>query len=42
MSEHGNMNIDAQKESFQGFVKLFTFGTIGIVILLILMATFLV
>ncbi|WP_420854592.1 aa3-type cytochrome c oxidase subunit IV [Sneathiella marina] len=35
------MNIDAQKESFNAFVKLFTFGTIGVVILLILMAIFL-
>ncbi|PHQ70600.1 MAG: aa3-type cytochrome c oxidase subunit IV [Sneathiella sp.] len=41
MSEHGNMNIDTQKETFQGFVKLFTYGTIAIVILLVLMATFL-
>ena len=41
MSEQGNMNIDAQKESFDEFVKLFKYGTIGIVILLILMAIFL-
>jgi flagellar biogenesis protein FliO len=41
MSEHGNMNIDMQKGSFQLFVKLFTYSTIGIVILLILMAIFL-
>ncbi|MEH6547916.1 MAG: aa3-type cytochrome c oxidase subunit IV [Sneathiella sp.] len=41
MTEPGQMNIDAQKASFQAFVKLFTVGTIGIIILLILMATFL-
>ena len=42
MTEPGQMNIDMQKASFQAFVKLFTCGTIGIGILLILMATFLV
>lgn len=41
MTEPGQMNIDAQKASFHAFVKLFTVGTIGIIILLILMATFL-
>ncbi len=41
MSEHGKMDITAQQESFKGFVKLFTVGTIGVIILLILMAIFL-
>ncbi|MCF8468710.1 MAG: aa3-type cytochrome c oxidase subunit IV [Sneathiella sp.] len=38
MSEHGNMNIEMQKDAFHAFVKLFKYGTIGVVILLILMA----
>jgi flagellar biogenesis protein FliO len=41
MTEPGQMNIDAQKASFHNFVKLFTFGTMGVVVLLVLMAIFL-
>lgn len=29
MYEQGNMNIDQQKASYGGFVKLFAYGTIG-------------
>ena len=42
MSEHDNMNIEMQKDAFHAFVTLFKYGTIGVVILLILMAIFLV
>ncbi|MEP3244706.1 MAG: aa3-type cytochrome c oxidase subunit IV [Sneathiella sp.] len=38
MFEPGSMNIEAQKESYAGFVKLFTVCTIGLVILLAVMA----
>lgn len=42
MSEQGQMDISTQRETFKAFVNLFKYGTIGIVILLILMAIFLV
>ena len=29
MYEQGNMDIDQQKASYDGFVKLFVYGTIG-------------
>ena len=29
MYEQGNMNIEQQKASYDGFVKLFAYGTIG-------------
>ena len=41
MHENGSMDISAQKESFDAFIKLFKYGTIFLVILLILMAIFL-
>ena len=33
MYEHGNMNIEQQKEAYSGFVKLFTYGTIASLII---------
>ena len=42
MSEHGNMNIDMQKNSFHTFVTLFKYGSIAVICILILMAIFLV
>lgn len=42
MYENGSMNIDQQKGSYNSFVKLFTYGTIGLVILLAIMAITLV
>ncbi|TNE33493.1 MAG: aa3-type cytochrome c oxidase subunit IV [Alphaproteobacteria bacterium] len=41
MSEHGNMNIDMQQASYGRFTKIFLYGTVFVVILLILMAAFL-
>ncbi len=38
MYEPGSMNIEAQKASYAAFVKLFTVSTIGLTVLLILMA----
>lgn len=42
MSEHGGMNIDQQKGSWSNFVKLFTYSTVSIAVLLIIMAATLV
>ncbi len=42
MQEHGSMNIDQQKASYDGFVKLFTYSTIALVVLMALMAATLV
>jgi len=42
MQEQGSMNIDQQKGSYNAFVKIFTYTTIGLVILLALMAATLV
>jgi Bacterial aa3 type cytochrome c oxidase subunit IV len=38
MQEHGNMDIDQQKGSYNGFVKLFTWSTILIIVGLSIMA----
>jgi hypothetical protein len=41
MSEQGNMDITSQQESYGTFVALFKYGTIFLVVVLILMAIFL-
>ncbi|MZR32008.1 aa3-type cytochrome c oxidase subunit IV [Sneathiella litorea] len=41
MSEQGNMDISAQRESYGAFIKLFKYSTIFLVILLSLMGFFL-
>tara|TARA_R100000005_G_scaffold96434_2_gene83315 strand:- start:2353 stop:2505 length:153 start_codon:yes stop_codon:yes gene_type:complete len=41
MAENGNMNIEMQNASYAFFVNLFKFGTIAVVVVLILMALFL-
>ncbi|MCG8494257.1 MAG: aa3-type cytochrome c oxidase subunit IV [Sneathiellales bacterium] len=41
MHEPGSMNIEQQKGAYNAFVKLTTVSTIGLTILLILMAIFL-
>lgn len=41
ISEQGRMNIDVQKGTYKLFTKLVTVSTIGIAVLLILMAIFL-
>lgn len=42
MFESGSMNIEQQKSSYNGFVKLFTYCTIFLVILMAIMAATLV
>lgn len=42
MTEHGGMNIDQQKGSWSDFVKLFTYSTAALVVLLLIMAATLV
>jgi len=44
MSEHthGNMDISQHQGTYKGVISLFKWSTIGIIVLLILMATFLV
>ncbi len=38
--KHGNMDIEEQEKTFEGFVKAVTWASIGIVVLLILIALF--
>ncbi|WP_373085423.1 aa3-type cytochrome c oxidase subunit IV [Sneathiella sp.] len=38
MSEHGNMDIEAHKQSFAVFTRLFTFGTLAAAAILIFLA----
>ena len=38
--EHGNMNIDVQEKTFEGFVTFVTRSVIAILVLLVLMAVF--
>lgn len=40
--KRGSMNIDAQRDMYDGFMALTKWGTIGTAVLLILMAIFLV
>jgi hypothetical protein len=38
--KHGNMDIEEQEKTFEGFVKAVTWASVGIVVLLILIALF--
>jgi len=42
MSEHGHMNIDQQKATYANFVKMATYATAFLVVLLSIMAITLV